>query len=181
NYNNIVSNIINNPATVQTHINTIVNLVVTKGYDGIDIDYENLNGSTDRAAYSSFITNLASALHAQGKILTTDVYGKTAEPGNWSGQIAQDYTAIGNAADEVRIMLYDYNPGTVGPIAPYSWIDNTLTFAESKMPSAKIVQGMGIYGYDWLGTNYPTTLDWTTVQSKISTFHPTVTFDTTNF
>ena len=115
----VVSKIINNPTLTANHISNIVQLVVSNGYDGIDIDYEDLPAS-DRLAFSNFIRDLATALHAQNKILSVNVYAKTNEPGYWNGPQSQDWAAIGASADEVRIMLYGYSWQTsaAGPIAP---------------------------------------------------------------
>ncbi|GEM_PF-2234012 len=144
----IVHDIIVNPTAMQNHINNIVNLVVSKGYDGADMDYENLY-ATDRDAYSNFMASLATALHAQGKTVYVNVYGKTSEPGTWNGPQAQNYAALGAIVDEVRIFLYDYNPSKIGPIAPYSWVDQTLAFASTQIPQYKIMHGLATYGYDW--------------------------------
>lgn len=177
---NIVTNIIKDSTKRTAHINNIVNLVVSKGYDGIDIDYENLN-SADRANYTTFMTALGSALHAKGKLLTTDVYGKTSEPGTWNGPQAQDYQAIGAAADEVRIMLYDYSPTSIGPIAPLSWTSSVLGFAKTKMPAAKIIQGVPLYGYDWTGSSgTPKDLLWTEATSLSNQYKATMQWDSTN-
>ena len=148
----IVHDIITNPITKQKHITNIVNLAVSKGYDAIDIDYENLFAA-DRNAYSSFMSDLSTALHAQSKQVYVNVYGKTSEPGSWSGQQAQDYAALGRVVDQFRIFLYDYNPGVIGPVAPYSWVSNTLAFAITQMPAEKVMHGLPTYGYDWNNTN----------------------------
>ena len=76
----LVSKIIADPQLRAVNLNALVNLAVAGGYDGIDLDYENLRAS-DRAAFSSFVQQLAGALHAQGKLLTVNVYAKTGEPG----------------------------------------------------------------------------------------------------
>jgi spore germination protein len=76
----LVSRIIRDPVLASTNIGNLVQLAVTKGYDGIDLDYENLS-SSDRAAFSAFVVQLADALHANGKLLTVNVYAKTSEPG----------------------------------------------------------------------------------------------------
>lgn len=181
NNGNIVSSIINNPTLAQAHINNIVKIVVENNYDGIDIDYENLNGVSDRQAYTNFITTLANELHARGKVITTDVYGKTSEPGNWSGQQAQDLAALGRVVDEVRFMLYDYNPAIEGPIAPYSWTDSVLAFAKTQMLPEKIMQGIPLYAYDYVGTTYPTDYTHTEARQNIQQYNATVNWDTTNF
>jgi spore germination protein len=148
----LVSRIIANPDLAAANIYNLVQLAVTRGYEGIDLDYEELAAS-DRAAYSAFVAQLASALHAAGKLLTVNVYAKTSEPGTWDGPKAQDWTAIGNAADQVRIMTYEYHWSTseAGPIAPVDWVNQVLWFARSVIPSHKIMEGVPLYGYDWLG------------------------------
>jgi spore germination protein YaaH len=148
----LVSGILADPARSAANIGSLVRLAVDNGYDGIDLDYENLAAS-DRSAFTTFVSQLAAALHAQNKLLTVNVYAKTAEPGSWSGPQAQDYAAIGQAADEVRIMTYEYHWSTSapGPIAPIDWVADVLSFARTSIPSAKIIQGVPLYGYDWVG------------------------------
>lgn len=177
---NIVSNVIKNSTLRTKHITNIVNLVVSKGYDGIDIDYENLN-SADRANYTTFLTELGNALHARGKLLTTDVYGKTSEPGTWNGPQAQDLQAIGKVADEVRFMIYDYNPSSIGPITPYSWISNVLSFAKTKVPAHKIIHGVPLYGYDWTGSGgTPKDYVWTESMALQQQYNAPLKWDNTN-
>jgi spore germination protein YaaH len=148
----LVSRIIANPDLTAANIYNLVQLAVTRGYDGIDLDYEELAAS-DRTAYSAFVAQLAAALHAAGKLLTVNVYAKTSEPGTWNGPKAQDWTAIGNVADQVRIMTYEYHWSTsdAGPIAPVEWVDQVLSFARSVIPVHKIMEGVPLYGYDWTG------------------------------
>jgi len=85
----LVSRIIADPVLTTVNVSSLVQLAVTNGYDGIDLDYENLSAS-DRPAFTTFVNQLAVALHAQGKLLTVNVYAKTAEPGTWGGPQAQD-------------------------------------------------------------------------------------------
>lgn len=148
-----VSALLATEATRAAHVQQLVALVQALGYDGIDIDYESLNAA-DRDRFSAFIAALASALHAQGKLLTIAVHPKTAEPGTWSGPQAQDYAALGRAVDRFRVMAYDYSWATspAGPIAPLSWVDQVAAFAASVVAPAKVELGMSLYGYDWAGS-----------------------------
>lgn len=148
----LVSRILADPVLSAANISNLVDLAVTNGYDGIDLDYENLSAS-DRAAFTSFVNRLAAALHAQGKLLTVNVYAKTAEPGTWDGPRAQDWWAIGRAADQVRIMAYEYHWSSSGPgpISPIGWVGDVLAFARSTIPARKIMHGVPLYGYDWIG------------------------------
>src|ERR1700710_2289235 len=121
-----VANMLHDPAAMTRHINDIVALVQREGYDGIDIDYEDLP-ATDRQVFTTFVTRLADALHDKNKILTIAVFAKTHDAG-------QDYAAIGKAADEVRLMAYDYNwsGSAPGPVAPLPWVRDVLTYAKTQ-------------------------------------------------
>ena len=173
----LVSKVIADPQLRASNLNALVNLAVTGGYDGIDLDYENLRAS-DRAAFTSFVQQLASTLHAQGKLLSVNVYAKTSEPGTWDGPQAQDWWAIGQVADQVRIMTYEYSWSTSppGPIAPVTWVNDVIAYATSQIQPAKILQGIPYYGYDWVGQR-GTDLVWTQARDLASHFGAPVTWD----
>jgi spore germination protein YaaH len=139
--------------TRAAHVSAIVNLVTSKGYDGFDVDYESLQAA-DRDLYSAFIAALATALHGQGKKLTVAVHPKTSEPGTWDGPPAQNYAAIGQSADKVRVMAYDYHwdSSPAGAVAPIGWVDQVAQFSASQIPPAKVQLGVPLYGYDWVGS-----------------------------
>lgn len=155
-----VSQLINDPEAAARHISSIVNLVVSKHYDGIDLDYEQLNDG-DRDAFSRFVKDLASALHAEGKTLSVTVHPKTSDTGFPNGPTAQDWSRIGQVADQVRIMVYDYHWATSspGPIAPINWVKQVAAYAVTTIPGDKIILGFGLYGYDW-GADRADTLVW---------------------
>ena len=172
-----VSRILADPQLRAVNLNALVNLAVARGYDGIDLDYENLAAS-DRAAFTSFVQQLAGALHGQGKLLTVNVYAKTSEPGTWNGPQAQDWRAIGQAADQVRIMTYEYSWSTSppGPIAPVNWVNDVIAYATSQIAPGKILQGIPFYGYDWVGQR-ATDLVWTEAMGLASHFAVPVIWD----
>jgi spore germination protein len=173
----LVSRILADPALASANINNLVQLAVNSGYDGIDLDYENLS-SSDRTRFSTFVSRLADALHAHGKLLTVNVYAKTSEPGTWDGPMAQDWAAIGTKADEVRIMAYEYHWSTSGPgpISPIDWVGQVLSFARKVIPAAKIMHGVPFYGYDWVGQS-GTPLVWEDVVSLAAQFGVTPNWD----
>jgi len=146
-----VSIMIHDPDRRAAHIATLVDEVVVHSYDGIDIDYESLNGTADRDAFSQFVEELAAALHAQGKLLSVTVHPKTGEPGTWDGPRGQDWTRIGAAADRFRVMTYGYHwsGSDPGPIAPLWWMEDVLRFAVSVVPPHRVYLGLHFYGYDW--------------------------------
>ena len=89
-------------------------LVRQHHYAGIDIDYEKLRAG-DRQVFTAFISELAAALHARGKVLSVALFAKTTNAGYAPRNMAQDYAAIGRVADQVRIMTYDITGPPPGP------------------------------------------------------------------
>jgi spore germination protein len=157
---------IEDPVDRARHIEEILALVRDNDYDGIDIDYESLYAE-DREIFSLFIEELAAALHAEDKMLSIAVHAKTAEPGSWDGQIAQDWLRLGAAVDAFKIMTYDYHNGAseAGPIAPLAWIDEVLTYAATVVPPEKTYVGIHFYGYDWVGSRGES-LEWQKVMNR---------------
>ena len=65
----------------------------------------------------------------------------------------QNYKEIGEIADSVRIMAYDYtssNDKTPGPIAPLNWVNNVVNYALKSVPPEKLWLGISTYGYEWI-------------------------------
>ena len=143
---------LHSPELMAAHVTAIVALVQRNQYAGIDLDYENLHAA-DRQAFSTFVTRLAHALHAKGKVLSVAVFAKTTNAGTDPRNVAQDYAAIGRAADQVRLMAYDYHweSSAPGPVAPISWVRAVLRYAKTQIPASKIILGVPLYGYDWVG------------------------------
>jgi spore germination protein YaaH len=146
--------ILHNSGVMSQTVTAITALVSQQDYAGIDIDFEGLHAA-DRQAFSTFVTDLATALHARGKILSVAVFAKTTEAGYGGQNAAQDYAAIGRVADQVRLMAYDYhwNTSPAGPIAPVGWVRDTLAYAKTQIPPGKIILGIPLYGYDWVGNH----------------------------
>jgi spore germination protein YaaH len=146
----LVSTVLNNQVIRQKHIQIILNKVSQMNYAGIEIDYENLFVS-DREIFVIFLQELKSALAGINKLLVVTIHAKTDPLGSWSGAEAHDYVGIGQNANFVRIMGYDYHwlGGTPGSIAPADWVDSVLAYAISAIARNKIELGVPAYGYDW--------------------------------
>jgi spore germination protein len=132
------------------HVRAITRLATAEDLDGVDIDYEELMTS-DREAFSRFISALAHALHRRGKILSVDVFAKASDAGYDQRNRAQDYRALAQAADQVRLMAYDYHWTTSapGPVAPIGWVNQVLSYATREIPAERVILGVPLYGYDW--------------------------------
>jgi spore germination protein YaaH len=162
----VVAGILADPVRRRAHVARIRDLVRRRGFDGIDVDYEHL-AATDRAGFTALVTDLAAALHADGKLLAVTLHPKSSEPGPQPKNRAQDYAAVGRVADEVRIMMYDYHWETSAPgaLAPIGWVRTVMTWAATQVPRAKLVLGVATYGYDWVGTS-GTSLMWAEVTGR---------------
>jgi len=160
-----VARVLSDPGLRHTHVDAVAALVRAHGFGGVQIDYENLLAA-DRAGFSSFIDELGTELHRIGGVLHVAVHAKPDEAGYGPQNEAQDYAAIARGADSVIVMAYDrhWATSTAGPIAPYDWIEEVLRYAMTQIPREKLVLGVGLYGYDWVGST-ATPLTWTEVMS----------------
>ncbi|MBU1178608.1 fibronectin type III domain-containing protein [Patescibacteria group bacterium] len=175
-----LSNLLQNDEATGRHIAIIMNEVVSNNYDGIDIDYENLDPAV-KNKYTSFIQKLAEELHKKEKIISVTVQAKQSDAQSWSGAGALDFTKLGEVADQFRIMTYDYSRANTapGPIAPVYWMQEVVEYAKSKMPPEKIVVGIPFYGYLWCTTgNHESCqnkgLTWEGVNNLITKYDPTI-------
>lgn len=162
-----VIHILNDPQLRAAHVQHILDEVLARNYDGIDIDYEALDVSM-RESFSAFIIDLAETLHAHNKMLTVAVHAKDSDYGGLGGY--QDWAVIGQYADRVRIMTYDYHwrGGGPGPVAPLYWVQSVAEYARSVVDPAKVVIGVPFYGYDWPPQGSARALPWGDIEDLIN-------------
>ena len=151
------------PAKRAQHVADIVNLVTSRGYDGIDLDYETFAFTDGRASWpatqpnwTAFVTELSAALHAQGKLLSVtipspcDVANKC---GGTNGYWVYNLPGIAAPADRIRVMTYDFHVGSPGPIAPIGWVTASMQYAVTQAPANKLTVGVPAYGRTWTKKN----------------------------
>ncbi|MCU0491869.1 MAG: glycosyl hydrolase family 18 protein [Chloroflexaceae bacterium] len=169
-----VENLLADPQRRARHVQNIVDEVLARNYDGIDIDYEAL-GPGYRDEFSAFIIDLNQALKAHDKLLTVAVHGKTSDWGGLGG--FQDWRVMNEHTDRVRIMTYDYSwrGGSAGPIAPLYWVSAVAEYARSVVDPAKVMIGVPFYGYDWPANGADArALPWSDIEDLISSTGVTV-------
>ncbi|MEY2444899.1 MAG: hypothetical protein QOE00_1479 [Ilumatobacteraceae bacterium] len=146
------------PALRAAHVAAIADLAATNRFDGIDLDYEKFAFADNRATWSTtrplwirFLTELGNRLHADGRILTVSVPyindgGRTGDSGFW----VYDYAGMDPHVDQIRIMAYDYSTDKAGPIAPLSFVEQSVKAAKKAVgDDNKLVLGVALYGYNW--------------------------------
>jgi spore germination protein len=148
----IAAAILESEESRSAHIERLVDLVVEKGFDGLDLDWE-LVPPDDRDRFSAFVEELAKALHEQDRLLSIAVFPKDSEPGRWDTQKPADYARLGAAVDEFKVMTYSQSGGwsKPGPQTPLVWARKVLAFARSQVPAEKVLMGVPFYGFDWHG------------------------------
>lgn len=146
----VVSTMIHDPARTARHVQLICDLVAAQDYQGVDVDYQGLRRE-DRAAFSRFVTRLAGALHERGGRVSVTVYAKSAERLDERPTLSQDYAALGLAADELRLITWDFHDATTvpGPLAPVDWVKAVLVHAVDRVPTGRVLLGVSASGYDW--------------------------------
>ena len=153
----VLAGLIANAKTRATLVATILNLVLTNGYDGIDLDFENFAFVDGTSTWNStqpnwvqFIQDLSSALHLNNKLLsvTTPVLFDPAS--GKQGYYVYAWSKISSFIDRLRIMTYDYSTSSPGPIGPISWTESAVQYAVSVIPASKVYVGVPGYGRDWV-------------------------------
>ena len=146
----LIDNILNNDQLQSTLISNILNLIKSKGYYGVVVDFERISPE-NREKYNNFLRKLVDALHPN-YIVVTALAPKTYDvtTGSWHG--AHDYKAHGEIVDFVIIMTYEWGY-TYGPpmaVAPYNSVRDVLDYAVTDIDPEKIRLGVPNYGYNWV-------------------------------
>jgi len=147
------------PVRRTAHVSDIVNLVTSRGYDGIDLDYEQFAFADGRASWAAtqpnwtaFVNELAAALHAQGKLLSVTIPSPcdtTNKCGGTNGYWVYNLPGIAASADRIRVMTYDFHYNSPGAIAPIGWVTTSMQYAATQAPANKLVVGIPAYGRSW--------------------------------
>ena len=146
----IVDAILTSTEAQDTLIANLLALVRTKGYYGLNIDFERISPK-NRNAYSNFLRRVMEAFKPYSIPVSVALAPKTSDTqgGAWHG--AHDYAAIGNIVDFVIIMTYEWgwSGGPPYAVAPINLVEEVIKYAVSVMPAGKIMMGIPLYGYDW--------------------------------
>ncbi|MBE5738754.1 MAG: LysM peptidoglycan-binding domain-containing protein [Clostridiales bacterium] len=148
----IAHKILTDQQTQEKLLNDIISIVVDKNYYGINIDFEYIYPE-DRDAYNQFLRNLKSKMNSINTSLTLLVAVAPKYRDNQQGILyeAHNYKAIGEIADRVIIMTYEwgYMYGEPMAVSPKKEMASVLRYAVTKIPSQKILMGLPNYAYDW--------------------------------
>jgi spore germination protein YaaH len=139
-------------AYVLTHSSTRHHLVaqmiekaILYDLDGINLDFESMNGSDVGEAYIQFVRELSLKCAENGIVLSVDNY------------VPSDYTAFydraeqANFADYIVVMGYDehYSGSDAGSVASLPWVTEGVTNTLLEVPAEQVILGMPFYTRVW--------------------------------
>ncbi len=153
---NVLTKILTDPDMRQSWIDQIAAKVAASGADGASLDFE-AGRAVDRAAYSSFLADLAARLHAQGQRLTVAVSAKIADVPNHPRSTFFDYRAISSVVDHVFVMAWGIKWATSGPGAQDNvvWVTKVADYVTTMPDVSKFVMGTQLYAMDWANGGGP--------------------------
>ncbi len=148
--NNLISSVLQNETYKWTLIYQLLDTLQAKDYAGADIDFEYIK-SSDRDAFTGFVTDLAETIHPYGYTVSVALAPKTSADQKGLLYEGKDYAALGAAADSVLLMTYEwgYKYGPNMAVAPLNMVRRVVNYAVTEIPPGKIRLGIPNYGYDW--------------------------------
>jgi len=145
-----IHKILTDPTLREQMLSGIVAQVQQNGYDGANLDFE-AGAPEDRAAYTSFVSELAARLHGIGKQLSVCVSAKTKDDPSHPRSGFYDYPALAAAADHVFVMAWGihWSTSAPGPLSDWPWFTQAIDYVKSLPDQGKYVVGVPLYGLDW--------------------------------
>lgn len=148
--NQLIHMLVNDAAAVNRLIDEMLFTMRTKGYSAVDIDFEYILAE-DRDAFTEFVSRVAERMRAEGYHTSVALAPKTSARQKGVLYEGKDYRALGEAADHVLLMTYEWGY-TYGPpmaVAPINQVRRVVEYAVTEIPAEKIDLGIPNYGYDW--------------------------------
>lgn len=141
--------VLENPELQAQVIASTVDTVRTKGYGGVDVDFEYIPAASAES-YVAFITRMQEALGEDGTVFVSLAPKYNADQRGLLYE-GHDYGGLGAAADAVLAMTYEwgYTYGPPRAVSPLPEVRRVLEYALTEIPGDKIFMGVPNYGYDW--------------------------------
>lgn len=137
--------VLTHTSTRQYLVNQIIAAAIKYELDGINLDFEALDGNAVGDAYIQFVRELAIKCSNNGIVLSVDNYVPTS------------YTAFynrkeqANFADYIVIMGYDehYKGSDAGSVSSLKWVDQGVRDTLESVPENQVILGMPFYTRLW--------------------------------
>lgn len=142
--------LLQNPAQQQAVLQQVEAILRERGYGAVDVDFEYIRPDL-AAAYAAFVRQMRDTLNPMGYAVLVALAPKVSATQKGLLYEAHDYAALGESANGVLLMTYEwgYTAGPPMAIAPLPQVQQVLKYALSAIPAEKLLLGVPIYGYDW--------------------------------
>ena len=145
----LAGRVLADPELRQTVVQNVADTVRTAGFGGVDADFEYI-AAEYADEYAQFLTEIGEAL-GEGYPVFVSLAPKyrADQPGLlYEGH---NYAAVGNAADRVMLMTYEWGYAYGPPLAvsPIGEVRRVLDYGVTEIAGDKLLMGLPNYGYDW--------------------------------
>lgn len=151
NFNNfLVASVVNDQTAKENLLSNLLAAVQEKNFWGVDIDFEYIRPE-DRIPFADFVADVRNFLSPYGYHVSVALAPKTSDTQEGLLYEGKDYGLLGEAADSVLLMTYEWGY-TYGPpmaVAPVNKVRQVVEYAVTRIPPSRIDLGIPNYGYDW--------------------------------
>ncbi|MDE6185192.1 MAG: glycoside hydrolase, partial [Lachnospiraceae bacterium] len=151
NFNNLlVSAVVNSEEAKSNLLSNLLSTLTEKGFQGVNIDFEYILPA-DRVPFAEFVADTRDFLSPYGYPVSVALAPKTSDSQSGLLYEGKDYRLLGEAADSVLLMTYEWGY-TYGPpmaVAPINKVREVVDYAVTRIDPSKIDLGIPNYGYDW--------------------------------
>ena len=130
---------LSNPQTQDQMIQNLLNVIKTKGYQGVHLNFEDVHWE-DKELYNQFVTDLYNSFNHSGLLLTLFVR---------LGDDTYDTKLLSDVSDHMIVKAFDQHieQGEPGPLASFQWTQELISQYSGSIE--KLVLCLANYGYDW--------------------------------
>lgn len=148
--NYLITTMVNDEAVKNSLLQNLLSTMTEKGFAGLDIDFEYILPD-DRIPFADFVADARAFLSPYGYTVSVALAPKISDTQPGLLYEGKDYGLLGNAADSVLLMTYEwgYTFGPAMAVAPINKVREVVDYAVTKIPPEKIDLGIPNYGYDF--------------------------------
>ncbi len=146
----LITAMVNSEAAKDNLLASLLATLQEKDFRGVDIDFEYIRPE-DRIPFADFVAQVRDFLSPYGYHVSVALAPKTSDTQTGTLYEGMDYRLLGEAADSVLLMTYEWGY-TYGPpmaVAPLNKVRQVVEYALTRIPPSKIDLGIPNYGYDW--------------------------------
>ncbi|MGN1180119.1 MAG: glycosyl hydrolase family 18 protein [Suilimivivens sp.] len=148
--NYLITTVVNSETAKNNLFQNLLALLNEKGFQGVDVDFEYILPQ-DRIPFAAFVADLRNFLAPYGYTVSVALAPKTSDTQPGLLYEGKDYGLLGEAADFVLLMTYEWGYTYSAPmaVAPINKVHEVVDYAVTKIEPSKINLGIPNYGYDW--------------------------------